>query len=133
MTDGPILLIEDNPLNMELAGEILRQAGCTVLEAATAQEGLRLAVEARPALVLLDIQLPDLDGLEAVRRLRADARTAGIPVVALTAQAMKGDEAAARAAGCNGYIAKPINTRSFASDVLTFLHPPGGRDHVARP
>src|SRR5690606_22902120 len=133
MTDGPILLIEDNPLNMELAGEILRQAGLTVLEAVTARERLRLAVEARPALVLLDIQLPDLDGLEAVRRLRADPRTAGIPVVALTAQAMKGDEGAARAAGCDGYIAKPIDTRRFAADVLAYLQAPGGRGDVARP
>lgn len=133
MIDGAILLVEDNPLNMELAGEILRQAGLTVLQAATAQEGLRLAVESRPALVLLDIQLPDLDGLEAVRRLRADPRTASIPVVALTAQAMKGDQAAALAAGCNGYITKPINTRSFVRDVLAHLDAPSGRGNAALP
>lgn len=127
MTPGPILVVEDNPLNLELAGDILRRAGFQVLEATTAGEGLRLAAATHPALVLLDIRLPDFDGLEAVRRLRADRRTAGIPVVALTAQAMKGDEAAARAAGFTGYITKPIDTRSFARQVQAFLGPPDAR------
>jgi len=116
-----VLLVEDHPLNMELAADVLRAAGLTILEATTALDGIRMAGEHQPDLVLLDMRLPDLSGLEAVRRLRADPDTASIPVVALTAQAMKGDEQAAREAGCVGYITKPINTRTFPGEVEHFL------------
>jgi CheY-like chemotaxis protein len=108
-------------MNLELASELLRAAGFTVLEAKTAGEGIRAATERLPDLILLDIRLPDMDGLEVVRRLRAEPRTAAMPVVALTAQAMKGDEDAARSAGCSGYITKPINTRTFLADVGRYL------------
>ncbi|HEY7682448.1 MAG TPA: response regulator [Gemmatimonadales bacterium] len=121
MTNATVLVVEDHPMNLELASDVLRSAGFTVLEAATAAEGLRAAGEQLPDLVLLDIRLPDMSGLEVLLRLRADPRTAAIPVVALTAHAMKGDEEAARSAGCIGYITKPINTRTFPSEVAQFL------------
>ncbi|HEY7683319.1 MAG TPA: response regulator [Gemmatimonadales bacterium] len=121
MTSAMVLVVEDHPMNLELASDVLRTAGLTVLEATTATEGLRMAGEHLPDLVLLDIRLPDMSGLEALRRLRADPRTAAIPVVALTAQAMKGDEEAARSAGCIGYITKPINTRTFPTEVARYL------------
>ena len=121
MTGRTVLLVEDNPMNLELAADVLRSAGFTVLEAVTAGEGLQVATDLLPDLVLLDIRLPDMDGLEVVRRLRADPRTTELLVVALTAQAMKGDEQAARSAGCIGYITKPINTRTFAAEVDHYL------------
>jgi CheY-like chemotaxis protein len=108
-------------MNLELASEVLRAAGFTVLEAMTGAEGIQVAIERLPDLVLLDMRLPDMDGLEVVRRLRADPRTGMLPVVALTAQAMKGDELAARHAGCSGYITKPINTRTFLAEVGQYL------------
>jgi CheY-like chemotaxis protein len=133
VTSSTVLLVEDHPMNLELASDVLRTAGVTVLEATTATEGLRMAAEHLPDLVLLDIRLPDMSGLEAVRRLRADPRTAAIRVVALTAQAMKGDEEAARAAGCIGYITKPINTRTFPAEVARYLTGEGQeRGHRAR-
>ena len=121
MTPHTVLVIEDNRMNLELASEVLHAAGFTVLEAMTGGEGIRVATERLPDLVLLDMRLPDMDGLEVVRRLRADPRTAALPVVALTAQAMKGDELAARRAGCSGYITKPINTRTFLAEVGRYL------------
>ena len=125
MTHPTVLLVEDHPMNLELASDVLRAAGLIVLEATTATDGIRMAGEHLPDLVLLDIRLPDMSGLDAVRRLRADPRTASIPVVALTAQAMKGDEQAARGAGCVGYITKPIDTRTFPAEVARYLHGEG--------
>jgi len=130
MTARTVLLVEDNPMNLELAADLLRAAGYAVLEAMTGREGLALAVARLPDLVLLDIRLPDMDGLDVVRALRADPRTAALPVVAVTAQAMKGDEQAARSAGCSGYITKPINTRTFLAEVGRHVNsevPQGGR------
>jgi CheY-like chemotaxis protein len=121
VTGSTVLLVEDNPMNRELASDVLRGAGMIVLEAMTAAEGIRVATEQLPDLVLLDIRLPDMDGLEVVRRLRAAPRTARLRVVALTAQTMKGDEEAARLAGCSGYITKPINTRTFSAVVGHYL------------
>lgn len=121
MTPHTVLVVEDNRMNLELASEVLGAAGFTVLEAMTGAEGIQVAIERLPDLVLLDMRLPDMDGLEVVRRLRADPRTGMLPVVALTAQAMKGDELAARRAGCSGYITKPINTRTFLAEVGRYL------------
>jgi CheY-like chemotaxis protein len=121
MSGGRILIVEDNALNRELAVVVLKSAGYEVLECETAEEGLRVAAKEQPDLILLDIRLPGMDGFRALERLRADPRTAGITVVALTAQAMLGDEAAARAAGFAGYITKPINTRRLAQEVAAFL------------
>jgi CheY-like chemotaxis protein len=121
VTPHTVLVVEDNRMNLELASEVLGAAGFTVLEAMTGAEGIQVAIERLPDLVLLDMRLPDMDGLEVVRRLRADPRTGMRPVVALTAQAMKGDELAARRAGCSGYITKPINTRTFLAEVGRYL------------
>jgi two-component system cell cycle response regulator DivK len=124
MSGKMVLLIEDNPLNLELARDVLQAAGYTVVEARTAEEGLRLAVEVLPALILLDIRLPGMNGLDAVRCLKRDVQTRSIPVVALTAQAMAGDDQTAFAAGFDGYITKPINTRTLSSQVGRWLEPP---------
>ncbi len=104
-----ILLVEDNPQNMKLATLVLHSDGHTVLQAMDAEHGMRLACSARPALVLMDVNLPGLDGLEATRRLKADPATATIPVYALTAHAMPGDAARMLAAGCDGYLSKPFH------------------------
>jgi len=121
---GRILVIEDNPANMTLAVFLLESAGHTVLAATDAEAGLSLAREQRPDLVLMDIQLPGMDGLEATRLLKQDPGTSSIPVVALTALAMKGDEARIRAAGCDGYIAKPMRYQDFLTIVAAHLSTP---------
>lgn len=122
-----ILVIEDNPLNLELVGEILLSAGMRVIEARNGQEGLTMARQQQPSLILLDIRLPGLDGYGVLRRLKADPATASIPVVALTAQAMVGDKEQALSAGFDHYIAKPIDTRTLAEQVRLLL----GRDQRA--
>lgn len=116
-----ILIVEDNPLNLELATDLLTTAGYTVRQAMTAEEGVRLARTESPALILMDLRLPGMDGYAALRAIRDDPRTAGIPVAALTAQAMKGDEEAALDAGFDAYIAKPIETRTFRQRVAELL------------
>ena len=116
-----ILVVEDNPANMKLAVLLLTREGYEVLPATNAADGIAIAQESQPAMILMDIQLPDMDGLEATRLLKADARTQNIVVVALTAFAMAGDEERIRAAGCNGYIAKPIDYKVFLADVKRWL------------
>jgi two-component system cell cycle response regulator DivK len=116
-----ILVVEDNALNLELASELLTGAGHTVLQARTAEEGLRLARTEALDLILLDVRLPGMDGLAAVRVLKRDAATRHIPAVAMTAQAMIGDEEAARAAGFDAYVTKPIDTRAFPGMVARLL------------
>jgi CheY-like chemotaxis protein len=108
-----ILVVEDNPLNLELATDLLEGCGFTVIAAQSGEGGLRLAREAMPDLILMDLSLPGMDGLEATRALKADPQTAAIPVIAVTAHAMKGDQERALEAGCEGYITKPIDTRMF--------------------
>ncbi len=121
MTGKKILIIEDNPLNLELATDLLAASGCTVLQARTAEEGLRLAREASPDLVLMDLSLPRMDGLCATKKIKADPATCHLKVIALTAHAMNGDEQIALDAGCDGYLTKPINTRTFVATVAAFL------------
>ena len=116
-----VLVVEDNALNLELVREILDAEGYEVLEAADGAAGVAIATLERPALILMDLQLPELDGLEAVRLLRADPRLADIPILAVTAHAMKGDDEKARAAGCDGFITKPIQVREFAATIAEFL------------
>ena len=126
MTSTPakrILIVEDNALNLELATEVLGAHGYTVLQARTAEEGLRLARSNRPDLILLDVRLPGMDGLAAVRTLKEDVRTSAIPTVAMTAQAMTGDEAEARLAGFDAYVTKPIDTRTLPRLVTRLLAP----------
>ncbi len=115
-----VLIIEDNPLNLELARDLLEAAGYEVISAKTAKEGLAQVRQYLPDLILLDIALPDMDGLEAARRIKADPSLAAIPVVALSAHAMARDRDLALKAGCDGYITKPIDTRKFAPEVSSY-------------
>lgn len=116
-----VLVIEDNAANMELTCDLLEGAGYAVLRAETAEAGISAALAERPALILMDIALPGLEGLAATQRLKANPSTRPIPVVALTAHAMRGDEEHALAAGCAGYITKPIDTRTFVRDLECYL------------
>jgi two-component system cell cycle response regulator DivK len=113
MTGEQILVVEDNEKNMKLFRDVLAATGFRTLEATTGGEAIHLASEHTPDLVLMDIQLPDLDGVEALRQLRANERTATIPVLALTAQAMRGDRERFLAEGFDGYLSKPVNVREF--------------------
>jgi CheY-like chemotaxis protein len=121
MTGNKILIIEDNPLNLELAADLLEANGFTVHSAQTAEEGLRMARELLPDLVLMDFSLPDMDGLSAAKKLKADPVTRHLTVVGLTAHAMRGDEQIALNAGCDGYLTKPIDTRTFVATVTKFI------------
>ena len=114
---GKVLLIEDNATNMAMATFFLQSVGHTVLSATDAETGLALARQEHPQLILMDIQLPGMDGLEAIALLKKDQATQDIPVIALTALAMTGDEERIRAAGCDGYIAKPMRYREFLAIV----------------
>lgn len=119
-----VLVVEDNPANMTLATFLLKSAGHSVLGATDAESGLALARSAQPGLILMDIQLPGMDGLEATSLLKQDDATRSIPVIALTAFAMKGDEERIRAAGCDGYIGKPMRYKDFLAVVATFIGAP---------
>src|SRR4030088_867608 len=112
-----VLIIEDNAANMTLATFLLQSAGHSVLSATDAETGLTLARAQQPDLVLMDIQLPGMDGLEATALLKTDASTRDIPVIALPALAMKGDEERIRGAGCDGYIAKPLAYKDFLATI----------------
>jgi two-component system cell cycle response regulator DivK len=116
-----VLVVEDNPANMTLATFLLKSAGYAVLSATDAEAGLASARAEQPDLVLMDIQLPGMDGLQACAILKKDPTTRDIPVIALTALAMKGDEERIRAAGCDGYIAKPLAYREFLATVAARL------------
>lgn len=119
-----ILIIEDNAANMRLATFLLKAAAHEVLEAVDAEAGLMMARAEHPDLILMDIQLPGMDGLEATGLLKADEATKAIPVIALTSLAMKGDEERIRAAGCDGYIAKPLGYRDFLTVISAQLTAP---------
>ncbi len=131
MSEGAtILVVEDNEANQMLARALLELEGHLVEvagSAAEAAERLRVLV---PDLILMDVQLPGEDGLSLTRRLKADLHTAAIPVVALTARAMSGDREMALAAGCSGYISKPIDTHAFGAQVRSFLAGVGGGEHL---
>ena len=124
MAGERILVVEDNALNMKLFRDVLVATGYRTLEATTGGEAVELATEHAPDLVLMDIQLPDLGGVQALGRLRANERTAAIPVLALTAQAMDGDRERFLAAGFDGYLSKPVNVRELIGTVR--LHCEGG-------
>jgi two-component system, cell cycle response regulator DivK len=121
VTVATILIVEDNATNMKLSSFLLESAGYSVLTATNAESGVTIAREQHPDLVLMDIQLPGMDGLQATALLKADALTRDIPVLALTALAMKGDEERIRAAGCDGYIAKPLDYKAFLAEVKARL------------
>lgn len=121
MTRRSVLVVEDHPVNQRLLGFLLESAGFTVHAAADAHDALRQLETVLPDLILMDIQLPGVNGLELARLIRADARLQQVPIVAVTAYAMKGDEEKARAAGCSGYIPKPIDVESFIPRLMGFL------------
>lgn len=121
MANELILVVEDNDKNRKLVRDVLTASGYRVIECETGEEGVRLAREARPRLILMDIQLPGIDGIEAFRRLRADPDTAGIPVIAVTASAMIADRSKITAAGFDGYQSKPISVRPFLAAVRQTL------------
>lgn len=116
-----VLVIEDHPLNLELVQDLLESANHTVLSAPTAELGIELARTERPDLVLMDLSLPGMDGLEATRIIRADSETAHIPIVALSAHALPADVENARAAGCIDFITKPVDTREFVGRIRSFI------------
>src|SRR5438874_8600428 len=117
-----VLVVEDNPANMTLSTFLLESVGHSVLKATDAENGLALARAEQPDLILMDIQLPGMDGLRATAQLKGDGATRDIPVIALTALAMKGDEERIRAAGCDGYIAKPMRYQEFLVAIAAQLN-----------
>src|SRR6185436_21134782 len=120
MTGRQVVVVEDNERNMKLFREVLESSGYRTLEADTGERAVALTAEHRPDLVLMDIHLPDIDGVEALRRLRADERTASVPVLALTAQAMEGDRERFLAAGFDGYLSKPVNIADLLDAVRRY-------------
>jgi two-component system cell cycle response regulator DivK len=116
-----ILVVEDNPLNLKLVRDVLQVAGYEVIEARTGEEGLRMAQEDPPDLVLMDLQLPGIDGTETLRRLREGTLGPDVPVVAVTALAMAEDKERAARAGFDGYVEKPISVRALPGQIEAFL------------
>ena len=121
MPSEPVLVVDDNAQNLKLVRVLLLSEGYDVRTAVDAEEALRVLETFTPALILMDLQLPGMDGLELTRQLKADPERHGIAIVALTAYAMKGDDLKALTAGCDGYIAKPIDTRSLPDIVAAYL------------
>jgi CheY-like chemotaxis protein len=120
-TRAPILVVDDNPTNLKLVADVLEFEGHHVITAGDAEEAQTIIARTPPDLILMDIALPGMDGLTLTRQLKADPQTRHIRVVALTAFAMKGDDNKATAAGCEGYITKPIDTRKFPAQVAAYL------------
>ena len=116
-----ILIIEDNELNMKLVRSLLQLNSIETIEAYDAEKGIELVGTCKPNLILMDIQLPGIDGLEATRRIISNPDLKGIPIIALTSYAMEGDEDQALAAGCTGYITKPIDTKKFVKIINKYL------------
>lgn len=121
-----ILVVDDNVDSRELVNKVLRQHGFLLIEAADGEEALSKAFSERPDLILMDRSLPKLDGLEVTRRLKSSKEFEKTPIIALTAHAMRGDKESALAAGCAGYIAKPINVRTLAGEIELYLGGRGG-------
>jgi CheY-like chemotaxis protein len=121
MNEKKILLVEDNEVNRRLAGFLLRSHGYQVREATTALAAFEMLETDRPDLIVMDIQLPGMDGLEATRKLKEEPATADIPVIAVTSYAMKGDREKALAAGCAGYVTKPIDKKIFIQEIVAQL------------
>lgn len=119
-----ILIVEDNEKNMYLISFILKKSGHEVIETATGEEGIELALQEKPDLIIMDIQLPGIDGLETTRRIRASEIDGSVPIIALTSYAMTGDRERALEAGCTGYIEKPLNPETFAEEIKGYLEQP---------
>ena len=125
MTGPQVLVVEDNERNMKLFRDVLQASGFRTLEAPTGERAVELVFEHRPDLVLMDIQLPDIDGIEALHRVRADERFASVPVLALTAQAMDGDRERFLAAGFDGCLSKPVDIADFVATVKRYCEESG--------
>jgi two-component system, cell cycle response regulator DivK len=123
MSERSILIVDDNPSNLKLFSYLLSLPGYAVTTAANAEEALDVLGRLVPHLIIMDLQLPDVDGLTLTRQLKADPRMQRVPIVAVTASAMKGDEEKARAAGVDGYMSKPIEKRAFRAMVASYLEP----------
>ena len=121
MAGEEILVVDDNPTNLKLLSYMLAAAGYRVRTVGDAEQALALLAGWRPRLLLVDLQLPGMDGLALTRRLRADPATRDLVIVAVTAYAMRGDQQTARAAGCDGYITKPIDTRALPAAIAGYL------------
>ncbi len=116
-----ILVVEDNGTNMYIFGRILRKGGHEVIQATSGEEGVEMAIKEKPDLILMDIQFPGIDGMEATRRIRKSEATSETPIIALTSYAMAGDREKALAAGCTGYIEKPIDPDTFLAEIEKYL------------
>ena len=116
-----ILIIEDQEDNRTILRDLLTAAGYELIEAVDGEEGVKLAQQEKPDLILMDIQLPGIDGYEATRRIRAVPALAAVPIIAVTSYALSGDEAKTRAAGCDGYVAKPFSPRQLLAKIREFL------------
>jgi two-component system cell cycle response regulator DivK len=116
-----ILVVEDQEDNMQILRDLLSSAGYEMIEAQDGEAAVRVAVSDRPDLILMDIQLPLLDGYEATRRIRADPAMRAIPIIVVTSYALSGDEAKARAAGCDGYVSKPYSPRQLLAKIREYL------------
>jgi two-component system, cell cycle response regulator DivK len=116
-----VLIVEDNDKNMKLARDVLQNKGYQTIEAVTGEEGVKLALQRRPDLVLMDIQLPGINGIEAFKQIRADAKTAHIPVIALTASVTPTDRSQITAAGFDAFVGKPINLKEFLDTVKRLI------------
>jgi two-component system, cell cycle response regulator DivK len=127
-----ILIVEDQADNRAILRDLLSAAGYTLMEASTGEEGVEFAERERPDLILMDIQLPVIDGYEATRRIKSNAALKSIPIIAVTSYALSGDEAKARAAGCDAYVAKPFSPRQLLAKVRELL-PSGGDPCASRP
>lgn len=123
MNEHSILVVDDNPSNLKLFTYLLALPGYVVTTAANAEQALDVLGRLVPNLIIMDLQLPDVDGLTLTRQLKADPRMHGVPIVAVTASAMKGDEEKARAAGVDGYMSKPVEKRAFRAMIASYLEP----------
>jgi two-component system, cell cycle response regulator DivK len=120
--DTTVLIVDDNPKNVKLFRDVLQANGYSVIEAVDGKQGIESAIAHAPALILMDIMLPVISGIEAVRILKSDAKTKTIPVIALTSYAMTGDKEKAIEAGFNGYMTKPIDVREFLKEISKFIN-----------
>jgi CheY-like chemotaxis protein len=121
MAGEPILIVDDNPINMKLISFVLAKRGYQVKSAAGGEEALEVLKSFRPVLILMDMQMPGIDGFELTRRLKGDPATSSITIVAVTAYAMKGDEEKVREVGCDGYLVKPIDTRTLSQVIADYV------------
>jgi len=118
-----VLVVEDNDMNMQLVEYLLEEGGYEILKATSGEEALQVTSETIPDLILMDIHLPGMDGLTVVREMKGSERTSGVPILALTAHAMRGDRDRFLEAGCDGYISKPIDVKTFISSIEKYLVP----------